>query len=276
MLTGYDIIFFWVVRMMMFGLYAMDDVPFRTVALTGLIRDKLGRKMSKSKGMSSTRSIGSTPTARTRFGSPLPVARILASTFRSTRSGWPRHATSARSCGTLPGFALLNGATVDGELLARSDRRRRVDRVTVARGDPGDQTISTSGSSSRRWQPPFTTSRGMRCCDWYVELAKVTLPGPRGDVTRRVLGEVLDVLLRLLHPLMPFVTEVLWTTLTGRESIVIAPWPIAEPSRTDRAAEAQIARVQAVVSEAVASARIRTQTVRAHSGAHHRAGRRCR
>ena len=71
-------------------------------------------------------------------------------------------------------------------------------------------------------------------CDWYVELAKVTLPGPRGDVTRRVLGEVLDVLLRLLHPLMPFVTEVLWTTLTGRESIVIAPWPIAEPSRADR------------------------------------------
>jgi len=86
-------------------------------------------------------------------------------------------------------------------------------------------------------------------CDWYVELAKVTLPGPRGDVTRRVLGEVLDVLLRLLHPLMPFVTEVLWTTLTGRESIVIAPWPIAEPTWTDGAAEAQIARVQAVVSE---------------------------
>ena len=86
-------------------------------------------------------------------------------------------------------------------------------------------------------------------CDWYVELAKVTLLGPRGDVTRRVLGEVLDVLLRLLHPLMPFVTEVLWTTLTGRESIVIAPWPIAEPGWTDGAAEAQIARVQAVVSE---------------------------
>src|SRR6185437_5044365 len=81
------------------------------------------------------------------------------------------------------------------------------------------------------------------------------LPGPRGDVTRRVLGAVLDVLLRLLHPLMPFVTEVLWTTLTGRESIVIAPWPIAEPGWTDGAAEAQI--------------------VRAHTGAHHRACRRC-
>ena len=64
-----------------------------------------------------------------------------------------------------------------------------------------------------------------------------------------MLGEVLDALLRLLHPLMPFVTEVLWTALTGGESVVVAPWPIAETSRADASAEAQIARVQAVVTE---------------------------
>ena len=64
-------------------------------------------------------------------------------------------------------------------------------------------------------------------CDWYIELAKLSLGGPSGDATRRVLGEVLDVLLRLLHPMVPFVTEQLWTALTGGESVVIASWPVA-------------------------------------------------
>ena len=104
LLTGYDIIFFWVVRMMMFGLYAMDDVPFRTVALTGLIRDKLGRKMSKSKG---------------NVVDPLDWidtygADAVRFTFAAWRESWRRrsdrrgvggrrHATSAPSCGTPPG-----------------------------------------------------------------------------------------------------------------------------------------------------------------------------
>src|SRR6201999_2308299 len=65
-------------------------------------------------------------------------------------------------------------------------------------------------------------------CDWYVELAKITLSGPDAGPTRRVLGEVLDTLLRLLHPFVPFVTEALWTVLTGGESVVVAPWPIAD------------------------------------------------
>ena len=71
-------------------------------------------------------------------------------------------------------------------------------------------------------------------CDWYIELAKLVLgTATRGDATRRVLGEVLDVLLRLLHPMVPFVTEALWTALTGRESVVIADWPVADTARAD-------------------------------------------
>jgi valyl-tRNA synthetase len=86
-------------------------------------------------------------------------------------------------------------------------------------------------------------------CDWYIELAKLALNGPQQDVTRRVLGEVLDTLLRLLHPMIPFVTEALWTALTGGESLVIAPWPQADTSRADTKAEGEIERLQDVVTQ---------------------------
>jgi valyl-tRNA synthetase len=86
--------------------------------------------------------------------------------------------------------------------------------------------------------------------DWYVELSKTTLAegGPAAEATRRVLGEVLDVTLRLLHPVVPFVTETLWTTLTGGESLVIADWP-RDAGYRDAAAEQEIALLQQVVTE---------------------------
>ena len=79
-------------------------------------------------------------------------------------------------------------------------------------------------------------------CDWYVELAKLPLAagGAEATRTRAVLGSVLDVLLRLLHPTVPFVTETLWTTLTGDESLVIATWPTPDASRHDAAASREI------------------------------------
>jgi valyl-tRNA synthetase len=86
-------------------------------------------------------------------------------------------------------------------------------------------------------------------CDWYLELAKISLAGDGAATTRRVLGEVLDTLLRLLHPMVPFVTESLWTALTGGESLVIADWPAPDPTRDDPAATVEIASVQAVVTE---------------------------
>jgi valyl-tRNA synthetase len=88
-------------------------------------------------------------------------------------------------------------------------------------------------------------------CDWYVELAKTPLAagGDAAERTRLVLGHVLDVLLRLLHPLTPFVTETLWTALTGQESVVTAPWPVAEPAWADPDAEAGVGQVQRLVTE---------------------------
>jgi valyl-tRNA synthetase len=88
-------------------------------------------------------------------------------------------------------------------------------------------------------------------CDWYLELSKVSLAagGAQAEATRLVLGHVLDVLLRLLHPMIPFVTEALWTALTAGESLVVADWPAADPARRDTAAETELAAVQDVVTE---------------------------
>ncbi|KPC95643.1 valyl-tRNA synthetase, partial [Streptomyces sp. NRRL F-6602] len=86
--------------------------------------------------------------------------------------------------------------------------------------------------------------------DWYVELSKTTFMGGGrpAEVSARVLGEVLDTTLRLLHPVMPFVTETLWTTLTGQESLVVADWPATSGFR-DKAAESEIEQVQQVITE---------------------------
>ena len=87
-------------------------------------------------------------------------------------------------------------------------------------------------------------------CDWYLELAKVPLASDdsgAAETTRQVLGFVLDKLLRLLHPVMPFVTEELWTALTGEESVMVAAWPTF--AFADRAAEAEISSVMRLVTE---------------------------
>ncbi|MEU1543303.1 valine--tRNA ligase [Actinacidiphila glaucinigra] len=252
LLTGHDIIFFWVARMMMFGLYAMDgQAPFHTIALTGLVRDERGKKMSKSFGnvvdpldwmdkygsdaLRFTLARGANP------GTDVPIGEDWVQGARNfTNKIW--NATR---------FALMNGATVEGELpapeeLSATDRwiLSRLN-ATVAETDALYDDYQFAKLSDAlfhfAWDEVF---------DWYVELSKTTfLAGGRpAEVSRRVLGEVLDKLLRLLHPVVPFVTETLWTTLTGRESVVVADWP-ADSGFRDAVAEQEIAAVQSLVTE---------------------------
>ncbi|MFC5909309.1 valine--tRNA ligase [Streptacidiphilus monticola] len=251
LLTGHDIIFFWVARMMMFGLYAMDgQVPFHTIALTGLVRDERGKKMSKSFGnvvdpldwmdkygsdaVRFTLANGANP------GKDVPIGEDWVQGSRNfTNKIW--NATR---------FALMNGATVAGELPV--DELSAVDRwilsrlnsvVTEVDGHYDNYEFARLSDALFHfaWDEVF---------DWYVELSKSTLAegGRPAEVTRRVLGEVLDVTLRLLHPVVPFVTEALWTTLTGGESVVVAAWPKDSGFR-DAAAEQEISLLQQVVTE---------------------------
>jgi valyl-tRNA synthetase len=248
LLTGYDILFFWVVRMVMFGVYAMDDVPFRTVVLTGLIRDQYGRKMSKSRGNTvdpldwmdayGADAVRFTMTRGANPGTDVPVGEEW---VQGSRNFCNKLWNATR-------FALLNGATIAGDLpadLTGADAwiMSRLQDV-IAEVDDLYERYEFAKIADLLYHFAWD-----EVCDWYVELAKISLGGPSADVTRRVLGEVFDVLLRLLHPVMPFLTEALWTALTGGESVVIAPWPAADPSRRDAAAERDVAAIQAVVTE---------------------------
>lgn len=252
LVTGHDIIFFWVARMMMFGLYVMDgEAPFRTIALTGLVRDERGKKMSKSFGnvvdpldwmdtygsdaVRFTLARGANP------GTDVPIGEDWVQASRNF----------ANKIWNATRFAMMNGATVEGELppveqLSATDRwiLSRLNK-TVADADAFYEDFQFAKLSDAlyhfAWDEVF---------DWYVELSKTTFfaGGEQAKVSARVLGEVLDVTLRLLHPIVPFVTEALWTTLTGQESVVVADWPKDSGFR-DESAEKEIELVQQVVTE---------------------------
>jgi valyl-tRNA synthetase len=249
LVTGYDILFFWVVRMMLFGLYLTDQPPFPTVVLHGLIRDASGKKMSKSKGntidpLQWMDAYGSDAVRLSLAQGANPGAD------QAVNEEW---VVGARNfCNKLwnaTRFALLNGATVSGESpAARTDADAWIlSRLGAVLAEVDELYEQYEFAKITDLLYHFAWDE---VCDWYVELAKVSLSDPEtADGTRRVLGEVFDVLLRLLHPLVPFVTEALWTELTGGESVTIAAWPSADPFAHDGAAGTAIAEVQAVVTE---------------------------
>ncbi len=255
LVTGYDILFFWVVRMMLFGLYAMDDrgpvdsVPFQTVVLHGLVRDSSGKKMSKSKG-----NVVDPLLWIDEYGADAVRLSLLQGANpgadQAINEEW---VVGARNfCTKLwnaTRFAMLNGASTEGELpseLTGTDAWivSRLHRV-VAEADALYEHFEFAKIADLLYNFAWD-----EVCDWYLELAKVTLAEESTAApTRRVLGEVLDVLLRLLHPMIPFVTEALWTALTGGESVVIAAWPQADEKRIDADAESDVETLQVVVNE---------------------------
>ena len=252
--TGYDIIFFWVVRMMMFGIYATGKPPFADVVLHGLIRDEHGKKMSKSSGNGID---------------PIDLMDVYGSDalrFFLARSSTPggdivvneEWVAGARNfCNKLwnaTRFALMSGATVAGPLPTELST---VDRWILSR-------LSHTVTAVDELYGSFELAKATDLlyhfawddvCDWYLELAKPVLNGggEPADRTRRVLGHVLDQLLRLLHPMVPYVTEELWLALTGGddrgESIMVADWPRPDPSHIDAESEATVAAVQNLITE---------------------------
>ena len=243
LVTGFDIIFFWVARMMMLGLHVMSDVPFRTVVIHGLVRDERGQKMSKSKGN------GIDPLALIdEYGADalrLAVCQ-LAGPGRDIRLGSARVA-DARSVVTklwnAARFCEMNGVApqpgFDPHAVQSPLCRWLLDAAGLAIGEATDALAAYRFDEYAQAGYRFTWNV---FCDWFVELAKPVLTGPDGppkDELRATAAHTLGIILRLLHPACPFATEALWDGFAyGPElSLIRAPWPA--PDRVAGAASAR-------------------------------------
>src|SRR5665213_97744 len=295
LVTGFDIIFFWVARMIMFGLKFMGDVPFREAYLHGLILDADGQKMSKSKGnvidpldiidgielpalvakrtsglMQPHLAAGIKKATRKQYPEGIPpygtdalrfTFASLATQSREIRFDLGRVAGNRNFCNKLWNAARFVLRACDG-----------YEEKISADGAPNDTvserwirsrlgaTISAVDAAFRDYRFDFAASAlyeftWHEFCDWYLEIVKPALLSEQPDSAsgaRRTLLAVLETLLRLLHPLMPFITEEIWLRLAplagnAGQSIVLASWPRAEEFPADEKAESEMRWVMQVV-----------------------------
>ena len=295
LITGFDIIFFWVARMIMMGLKFMDDVPFRDVYIHGLVRDAQGDKMSKSKGnvldpidLIDGIALDDLVEKRTSgMMQPRLADRIAKHTRRDFPSGIPGFGTDALrftfaalattgrdikfDLGRIEGYrnfcnklwnaaryVLMNtedhdcgaGAAADAIELSAADHwiRSRLNGTTSTVREALDAYRFDHAAQAIY---DFTWNS---FCDWYLELCKPVLTSETASEaakrgTRRTLVQTLETLLRLAHPIMPFITEEIWQKVaplagvTG-ETIMLAPFPIADRSLDDPEASAEMEWVQ--------------------------------
>jgi valyl-tRNA synthetase len=296
LVTGFDIIFFWVARMLMFGLKFAGDVPFRDVYITGLIRDEHGDKMSKAKGniidpidLVDGIDIEALVAKRTTgMMQPQLRDRVEKSTRKQFPNGIPAHGADALR------FTLCALATMGRDIrfdLGRIDGYKnfcnklwnaaRYVLMNTEGQDCGQTGAQLEYSTADRWiRSRFgATIAEVRAqldayrfdlaaqalyefawyeyCDWYLELSKPALQSADASEvqkrgTRRTLVQVLEGCLRLLHPMMPFITEEIWQSIAplaarSGPTIMLQPYHLAKEFPQDAAAEGAIAAIKAAI-----------------------------
>jgi valyl-tRNA synthetase len=251
LVTGYDILFFWVVRMMMMSTFAMDGVaPFKTIMLHGLVRDQFGKKMSKSTG-----NVIDPIEFMDKYGADalrFTLARgANPGTDQALAEDWIGGSRNfATKLWNATRFAMMNGANVSGAL-PEASTLNAIDRWILSRLSETLRDVDQllENYEFARASETLYHFAWDDLCDWYLELSKETFASNNKAGSQRVLGHVLDQLLRVLHPLMPFITEELWCTLTGGESLVVAQWPTANLAHIDKKSEKLVTALQEVVTE---------------------------
>ena len=250
LVTGFDIIFFWVARMVILGLFAVPGkVPFNTIALHGLVRDRFGKKMSKSRGntvdpIEFMDKYGSDALRFTlaRGANPGTDQAIAEEWIGGSRNFATKLWNATR-------FAMMNGATIEGDLPA-FETLDGINKWILTRLD---ETIFEVDELLEKFE--FAKACELiyhfawdDLCDWYLELSKANFQAGSKD-SKRVLGHVLDQLLRLMHPAMPFLTEELWCTFTGGETLVNASWPKSDQSNRDENSKNIVSGLQELITE---------------------------
>ena len=300
LITGFDIIFFWVARMVMMGLKFMDDVPFKEIYIHGLVRDSHGQKMSKSKGnvLDPIDLIDGidleTLVAKRATGlmQPQMRAKIEKQTRKDFPDGIPSYGTDALRFT----FAALasTGRDINFDLGRTEGYRNFCNKIWNAaryvlmnteEKDCGQEGGEIELSTADRWiisrlqETETAVERGLdqyrldraanaiyeftwnEYCDWYLELSKPVLYNDDSSEaalrgTRRTLVRVLETLLRLTHPIMPFLTEEIWqrvaplagkTLVEGESSLMLEPFPTADESKIDTHASSEMEWVKAFV-----------------------------
>ena len=297
LVTGFDIIFFWVARMMMMGLHFMDDVPFKEVYIHGLVRDSNGHKMSKSKGnvldpidIIDGIDLESLVKKRT-MGMMQPglAAKIEKATRKEFPKGIEPHGTDAlrftfaslastgrdinfdmnriggyrNFCNKLwnaARYVLMNTEDQDTGIDNTDIELSLADRWILSQLQTTEQTVTAAIDNYRLDLAAQSIYEFIwnNYCDWYLELSKPVLTSDQASHaakrgTRLTLVRVLEAVLRLAHPIMPFITEEIWQTispLAGKtgDSIMSQPYPVSDDSKVDDAAVAEMEWLMAFIA----------------------------
>lgn len=241
LVTSFDILFFWVARMIMFGLKFMGEVPFKDVYIHALVRDAEGQKMSKSKGnvIDPLHVMEQFGTDALRF-----TLASMASPGRDIKLAEERIEGYRNFANKIWNAARFAHMYLDGAKESRPPAERSFpDRWILSRLNHTIHTVNDELETYRfdRAANQLYQFFWHEYCDWYLELIKPVLQNathPEGPSTRQTLQETLEIWLRLLHPFMPFLSEEIWQTLPhSGETIVTQPYPMTRPQWQDASAE---------------------------------------
>ena len=256
LVTGADIIFFWVARMIMFGLYEMDEIPFKNVFFHGIVRDEIGRKMSKS--------LGNSP-------NPLDLIEkygadaIRFAMIYNTSQGQDVHFSEkliemgrnfANKMWNGSRFVIMNLEGFDPTKVDKSRLKyelvdkwifSRLNETAAEVADKLDKFLLDEAAKA-----VYEFLRG-DFCDWYVEMAKIRLYNSEDAdsklTAQYVLWTVLEAGMRLLHPFMPYITEEIWQTIKAEgDTVMLAQYPVADERLIDKDAEKSFEYIKELIS----------------------------